>query len=591
MGAATTPPTVQAQHASPRRSPACTTQQGIAPARSGISRLQRAVGNRGMRRLLRPVTIQPKLTVGRADDQHEREADRVADEVMRMPERSSGSALQRAPLSIQRMCPECEEEKEKPVVQAKRDSDDSIEVSSELQSYLATSRGSGQPLSDSARSYLEPRFGYDFGHVRVHANQVAAEAARAINARAFTAGQNIYFGRGAYDPASVSGQRLLSHELTHVIQQGQAQPSSAARARAAASVASVQRHPGMKALALRAMRRVEAPNARPTSAPSWPRYDAPLTAIQQLHHDVGNQATARFLRSVEDQRRAANRATSSILMRQPKEKTEADPCTAPDKLIPVFKDAEQKQRDDILQDMLRGLTKDEKAGLCTRFRRALGAFSTSQMLAMKKAGVRFWRAGEFPPPFEGEYAPSQPRRREAARYTPGVRVIQWGAAAFVDEIRHELAHAWDHVRSGKVSRLDNVKGKPLKKAVETPATFSSETAEKRITVEETVDGKTRKVSLSIQDVYDRYMKLPAPPYWSFANTRTDPEHVTSNVVEFYAEGYSVFHGGDEDAQAKLLCDAPELYQLLEKESKALKLSVPDRSKLDDHNKTNNRKCV
>ncbi|MGH7871425.1 MAG: hypothetical protein ACREQO_04305, partial [Candidatus Binatia bacterium] len=88
-----------------------------------------------------------------------------------------------------------------------------------------------------------------------------------------------------------------------------------------------------------------------------------------------------------------------------------------------------------------------------------------------------------------------------------------------------------------------------------------------------------------------FMKRPAAAYWSFANTKTDPEHVTSDVREFYAEGYSVFHGDNEDAQAQLLCDAPELYQLLENEANEGKLAVPDRGKLAANNKTNNRKCA
>jgi hypothetical protein len=295
----------------------------------------------------------------------------------------------------------------------------------------------------------------------------------------------------------------------------------------------------------------------------------------------------------------AGSALPGALMREPeaKDKAEqskkgpdADPCRAPDPQLPVYKDAEQKQRDDILQDMLRGLTADEKKSLCKRFRRALGAFSTSQMETMKSAGVRFWRADEFPPPFKDEYAPSKKLRNEMARYQPEYRIIQWQAKAGVDEIRHELAHAWDHVRGGKVARLDSYKGENLKKAVLAPSTFSSESAEKRLTLEETVEGKKQKVGLSINEMYDRFMNRPATQ-WSFANTKTDPEHVTSNVREFYAEAYSVFHGDNEDAQAELLCDAPELYQLLEKEAKEGKLAVPDRSKLAANNQANNRKCA
>ena len=177
-----------------------------------------------------------------------------------------------------------------------------------------------------------------------------------------------------------------------------------------------------------------------------------------------------------------------------------------------------------------------------------------------------------------------------ARYEPSTRVIQLGPQSGPDEVRHELAHAWDHVRTGKIARLDTYKGARLKKAVLAPVTFSSETDEKRVTIEETVGADKKKVGLSVKDAFDRFMKRPAQSYWSFASSKTDPEHVTSDVREFYAEGYSVFHGNDEDAQAKLLCDAPELYQLLEEEAKAAKLAIPDRGKLTENNKNNNRKC-
>lgn len=80
-------------------------------------------------------------------------------------------------------------------------------------------RAPGAPLAPSARSFLEPRFGRDFGHVRVHTDGRAAESARAIGARAYTLGRDIVFGRGEYDPGSAAGRRLLAHELEHVRQQ------------------------------------------------------------------------------------------------------------------------------------------------------------------------------------------------------------------------------------------------------------------------------------------------------------------------------------------------------------------------------------
>ncbi|MGB0093397.1 MAG: DUF4157 domain-containing protein [Solirubrobacteraceae bacterium] len=79
----------------------------------------------------------------------------------------------------------------------------------------------GQPLDARTRQDMEARFGYDFSHVRVHADHDAARSARAVDARAYTVGQNLVFGPGAYQPATESGRRLIAHELAHTVQQTQ----------------------------------------------------------------------------------------------------------------------------------------------------------------------------------------------------------------------------------------------------------------------------------------------------------------------------------------------------------------------------------
>ena len=80
----------------------------------------------------------------------------------------------------------------------------------------------GQPLDAATRNFMEPRFGQDFSGVRVHTSGAAAEAARAVNARAYTVGRNVVFGEGQYVPGSSEGKRLLAHELAHVGQQSRA---------------------------------------------------------------------------------------------------------------------------------------------------------------------------------------------------------------------------------------------------------------------------------------------------------------------------------------------------------------------------------
>jgi hypothetical protein len=82
---------------------------------------------------------------------------------------------------------------------------------------------SGQPLDESTRLFMEKRFGHDFSSVRVHTDLKAAESASAVHALAYTVGRNIVFGTGKYAPKTNVGQRLMAHELTHVVQQSTGQ--------------------------------------------------------------------------------------------------------------------------------------------------------------------------------------------------------------------------------------------------------------------------------------------------------------------------------------------------------------------------------
>jgi hypothetical protein len=77
----------------------------------------------------------------------------------------------------------------------------------------------GQPLEPAAREIMESRLGHDFSQVRVHTDASAAKSAQSLNAQAYTVGQDIVFGAGRYQPQHIRGQRILAHELTHVVQQ------------------------------------------------------------------------------------------------------------------------------------------------------------------------------------------------------------------------------------------------------------------------------------------------------------------------------------------------------------------------------------
>lgn len=172
--------------------------------------------------------VQAKLTIGQPGDKYEQEADQMAAKVMRMPEpemakpdNQVGAGLVPAQLqekpSIQReVMPEEEKEEAlqaKPQVQAKGGTPT---VPENFEGQLASHRGGGQPLSDETRAFMEPRFGMDFSDVRVHETP---DLTNAIQAQAFTHGQDIYFNSGKYNPGSSGGKELLAHELTHVVQQ------------------------------------------------------------------------------------------------------------------------------------------------------------------------------------------------------------------------------------------------------------------------------------------------------------------------------------------------------------------------------------
>jgi peptidoglycan hydrolase-like protein with peptidoglycan-binding domain len=179
-----------------------------------------------------PAGIQAKLTVGQPGDRYEQEADRVAEAVMRMPEPAvEGGPPDRAtkePPGIQRCCPECEEEilrqpkeeeEEEKIHRKRGGASRAPAVTPGLQARISGLRGAGQPLSQSDRAFFEPRFGYDFSRVRIHADSRAADTAKALDARAYTVGNDIFLGQGQYDPGFGTGRSLLAHELTHVIQQ------------------------------------------------------------------------------------------------------------------------------------------------------------------------------------------------------------------------------------------------------------------------------------------------------------------------------------------------------------------------------------
>ena len=153
--------------------------------------LQQTHGNRYVQRVV--TGIQAKLKIGQPGDKYEQEADRVADAVMRMPEPE-----------MQRQV-EPEEEEEEEMLQAKSREDATFEVTNDLESQINAIKGGGRPLAKSERAYFEPRFGADFSQVKVHTGAQAAESAGAVNAKAYTLGQDVVFGTARYAPKTNEG--------------------------------------------------------------------------------------------------------------------------------------------------------------------------------------------------------------------------------------------------------------------------------------------------------------------------------------------------------------------------------------------------
>ena len=211
-----------------------------------ILHLQRTIGNQAVQRLLQaepddlearssinevtrsthdlsqiPVhpkslaSLQAKLTVSSPGDSYEQEADRVSEQVMRMPEPQ-----------LKRDCPcgggcsKCQSEHASDGISKTNASHKShaVEAMAAPIGHEAL-RPSDRPLDPSTRAFMESRLGHSFADVRMHADRDAANAARTLNARAFTIGRDVFFGAGQFSPGSPQTRATLAHELVHVIQQ------------------------------------------------------------------------------------------------------------------------------------------------------------------------------------------------------------------------------------------------------------------------------------------------------------------------------------------------------------------------------------
>jgi hypothetical protein len=211
---------------------------------NGIMAASRAAGKNAVPGLMRaqqknfakpsalPAFLQAKLQVNKPGDSYEQEANATADRIMRMPA-NVPSAISRLAantggMAIGRKCAHCIQEKA--MLQKKSTNHRSDEPGfgktdtrfSAVEVDLHAIKGAGLPLPSALNSQMSKAIGADFSNVRVHTDGKAVSMSRTLNAYAFTHGRDIYFNTGMYNPETSSGQHLLAHELTHVVQQGYA---------------------------------------------------------------------------------------------------------------------------------------------------------------------------------------------------------------------------------------------------------------------------------------------------------------------------------------------------------------------------------
>jgi hypothetical protein len=204
------------EHTRSTLTPAEIRSNTISPLSTGMPLIQRqcACGG-GCPRCQDNLTLQTKLKIGEQGDVYEQEADRVADEVMRMPEPT-----------IQRQMEPEEDVEEMVQMKAISNSITPLQRSATAPNQAAevpdivhdVLRSPGQSLDSTTRALMEPRFGTDFSQVRVHTGGDADRSAKDVNAKAYTVQQNIVFRTGKYAPNTQTGLWLLAHELTHVVQ-------------------------------------------------------------------------------------------------------------------------------------------------------------------------------------------------------------------------------------------------------------------------------------------------------------------------------------------------------------------------------------
>ena len=160
------------------------------------------------------------LAVGHAEDRAEADADRIADgALVRLRRFEAGGGLAESALAAHQHEPSCDHLRRSPAPSGNPVvGHEGGALDASTSSAIQSRRGSGKPLDADLRRRMEGAFGASFARVRVHADDAAAKLSSAVSARAFTAGDDVFFGKGEYSPSTTAGAHVLAHELAHTLQ-------------------------------------------------------------------------------------------------------------------------------------------------------------------------------------------------------------------------------------------------------------------------------------------------------------------------------------------------------------------------------------
>lgn len=198
-----------------------------APEKKEEEKLQRMPEKKEEEKVQRMAGPKEEEKVQRAPEKKEEE------KLQRIPEKKEEEKVQRMigikdEMKVQR-APEKKEEKKVQRLSEKKEEEklqkkeaNPSHGATAIGSYVGSLSGKGQPLPAQANAFFSSKMGYDFSHVKTHHDKEAADSAKAVNAKAYTIGNNVVFNEGQYDTQSSEGKKLMAHELTHVVQQGSA---------------------------------------------------------------------------------------------------------------------------------------------------------------------------------------------------------------------------------------------------------------------------------------------------------------------------------------------------------------------------------